>query len=206
MLVSFPSLPQTPETINLQLVIVAHSCGDSKSWLSGTTVGAWEEAGDLCGKPVHHCVPVWQSKVGHTRSRKRRKGPHWLFYRPVPSDRKTSHWSHLLTFPPPSIDQAWVHTCKGTQGPCTQRETLRELGLLIMQGCLLMKDIKPNTCIPSRKLRLEVVHDLVTFLLSVGTNLTLIPQNDYPRLFPLILMTSPSPHFYVFKEKLVAMI
>jgi len=32
MLASFPSLPQTPET-TYNVVIVAHSCGDSKSWL-----------------------------------------------------------------------------------------------------------------------------------------------------------------------------
>ena len=47
-----------------------------------------------------------------------------------------------------------------------------------------MKEIKSNTCIPSRNLKKEVVNDLVTFfLLSVGTDLTLIPQNDYFRLF-----------------------
>lgn len=32
MLVTFPSLPQTPET-TYSVVIVAHSCGDSESWL-----------------------------------------------------------------------------------------------------------------------------------------------------------------------------
>jgi hypothetical protein len=47
-----------------------------------------------------------------------------------------------------------------------------------------MEEIKSNTCIPTRKLRVGFVNGLVTFLLSVEADLTQIPQNDYLRLFP----------------------
>lgn len=47
-----------------------------------------------------------------------------------------------------------------------------------------MEGLKSNNYIPSRKLGVEVVNDLVTFLLPEETDLTLIPQNDYSRLPP----------------------
>lgn len=116
--------------------------------------------------------------------RKKTKGPHCLSYRKVPSDLKTSHWVppfntiHHLPYtklgPTPVVDTRALHSQRNTKEP----------GMLIMQGGLLMEERKPNTCIPSRKLRLEEVCDLVTFLRSVGTDLTPIPQKDYSRLFP----------------------
>lgn len=72
----------------------------------------------------------------------------------------------------------------GHRDPCTHREALRELGMLIAQECLLWKRYQSNTYIPSRKLRVEVVNYLVTVLLSEGTGLTPMSRNDYPRLFP----------------------
>lgn len=56
-----------------------------------------------------------------------------------------------------------------------------------------MGEVKSNTHIPARKLRLGIVNKLVTFLLSVEggkpcppfaieTDLTKIPHSDYPRL------------------------
>jgi hypothetical protein len=75
--------------------------------------------------------------------------------------------------------------------------------MLIRQESILNGGDK-NTCIPSRKLRVDLVNDLVIFLRSVEADLTpfaieadpphtfaieadllQIPQNDYPRLCPL---------------------
>lgn len=47
-----------------------------------------------------------------------------------------------------------------------------------------MEEIKPNTYIPSRKLRVEALNNLMTFLPSEEADLNLIPQNDYSRVFP----------------------
>lgn len=44
-----------------------------------------------------------------------------------------------------------------------------------------MEEIKSDIRIPSGKPRVDSMNDLVTFLLSVETDLT---QDDYPRLFP----------------------
>lgn len=68
------------------------------------------------------------------------------------------------------------------QGPCTHREIRKEPGMLTTQGRLLSGGDKTEY-LHSRKLRIEVANNLVTFLLSEETDLTLIPQNDYPRLF-----------------------
>ena len=64
------------------------------------------------------------------------------------------------------------------QGPCIHREALRKPGMLNSLGWRGNK--KMGTLF--RKLRVEIVNGLVTFLLSVGSDLTLILQNDCARL------------------------
>lgn len=111
--ISHVSIPATNTWDNL---LTMWLCGASNSCLSSTTVLGRE--GDLCGKVAHHCAYVWQSKVGQTRSRKKEnKGS------PLSLLQEGPQWSEDFplgpTFqhnPPPSIHQAWAHTCSGHKG------------------------------------------------------------------------------------------
>lgn len=80
-------------------------------------------------------------------------------------------------------------------------QSTRDPGILNMQGPLLKGG---NTCFPPMWLRVNIVNNLVIFLLlvesdrphppfAIKTNLTQIPQNVYPRLsLPRYLSLAPS--------------
>lgn len=87
------------------------------------------------------------------------------------------------------------------QGPNTHREALRDPGILNTQGSLLSGGHKipvlsssPShvlflcscvcACVPHRRLGVDFVNNLVTFLVSLEADLTQFPQKDYPTLFP----------------------
>lgn len=53
-----------------------------------------------------------------------------------------------------------------------------------------LRRYKTNACIPSRKLRVEILKILVTLLLSEVKDFTLVPQNNYSRIFPPRLLHS----------------
>lgn len=78
------------------------------------------------------------------------------------------------------MHKLWTH-----RGRCAHRDTKRP-GVLITQ-CFLEGGDKN----PSRGLRVEVLNNLVTFPLSVGTDLTqisqmIIPDSSLPRLSPIL--------------------